>query len=77
MGLKHCLLVLVFSIASSPIVQAVSEDVRNLLEAQFYFMYCLFENERGRERERERLRAFTKKESVGREIKEKRKQNSF
>ena len=35
MGFKLCLLVLVFSIASSPIVQAVSEDVRNLLEAQF------------------------------------------
>ena len=36
MGFKVPLLVLVFSIASSPIVQAVDEEVRDLLEAQFY-----------------------------------------
>ena len=35
MGFKICLLVLVFNIASSPIVQAVSEDISNLLDAQF------------------------------------------
>ena len=35
MGFKIPLLVLVFSIASSPIVQAADEEVSNLLDAQF------------------------------------------
>ena len=43
----------------------------------FLCIVCLRTREGEREGEREGGRAFTKKESVGREIKEKRKQNSF
>ena len=35
MEVKISLLVLVLCLASSPIVQAIDDDVRNLLEAQF------------------------------------------